>query len=252
VPEPDDRPNTLPQFDSELPSTKLRPVDFPDYNSIDSIDSRQVVRLGLHNKLQTKRDGKLDNLINWDLYTDWRLEQHYETQLDPITRQPLGLKKQTLFSDIYSELDFKPRTWIALSSELRYLPDQRLFREINHTLTLTPNDWWSLSLGHRYLRDTSELGPGNNLIIATMFYKLNENWGVRISEHYEARDHVLEYQYYSLYRDFRSWTGALTFRVRDNRSGPDDFAVGFSLSLKAFPRYGVGDDSVKPSKLVGG
>ncbi len=252
VPEPDDRPRALPQFDSELPTSKLQPLDFPDYNSIDSIDSRQVVRLGLHNKFQTKRDGRLDNLINWNLYTDWRLEQHYETKLDPSTRQPLGLEKQGLFSDVYSELDFKPRTWLTLSSELRYSPDQKLLREANHTLALMPNDVWSLSLGHRFRRDTSELGVGNNLIIGTLFYRVNENWGVRISEHFEARDGVLEYQYYTLYRDFRSWTGALTLRIRDNRSGPDDFTVAFALSLKAFPRFGVGDDAVRPSKLVGG
>lgn len=252
VPEPDDRPRVLPQFDSELPSTKLQPIDFPDYNSIDSIDSRQVVRLGLRNKFQTKRDGKIDNLINWLLFTDWRLERNYETLLDPKTRQFDRVEKQSTFSDVYSELDFKPRTWITLSSDLRYSPDKGLFREANHTLTLMPDDWWSLSLSHRFRRDTPELGVGNNLIIGTFYYRLNENWGVRVSEQFEARDGVLEYQYYTLYRDFRSWTGALTFRIRDNRGGPDDFTVAFTLSLKAFPRYGVGDDAVKPSKLVGG
>jgi hypothetical protein len=99
---------------------------------------------------------------------------------------------------------------------------------------------------------TPELGLGNNLISATFYYRLNENWGIRISEHFEARDGVLEYQYYTIYRDFRSWTGALTFRVRDTRFGPDDYTVAFTLSLKAFPKFGVGDDAVRPSRLVGG
>ena len=43
-----------------------------DYNAIDSIDSQNVIRWGLHNKLQTKRDGQVVNLANWNLYTDWR------------------------------------------------------------------------------------------------------------------------------------------------------------------------------------
>ena len=53
---------------------------------------------------------------------------------------------------------------------------------------------------------------------------------------FEGRDGVMEEQSYSVYRDFRSWVGSLTFRFRDNRAGADDFTVGFTFSSKAFPR----------------
>jgi LPS-assembly protein len=75
VPEPNRRPPELPQFDHELDSLRLLPIDFPDYNAIDSIDSRNVLRLGLRNKLQTIRRGEVDNLLNWAVYTDWRLDR---------------------------------------------------------------------------------------------------------------------------------------------------------------------------------
>ena len=237
VPDPNVRPRQLPQFDEQLPTSRLLPIEFPDYNSIDSIDSQQVVRFGLRNKFQTKREDKVENLLNWAVYTDWRLLRHHG---------------QTEFSDIYSDLDFKPRSWITLNSETRYSIDHGGFREANHTLTIQPNDTWSISLGHRYLINTPELGLGNNLITGVFYYRLNEDWGIRVTEHYEARDGMLEYQYYTLYRDFRSWTGALTLRIRESRFGPDDYTVAFTLSLKAFPRYGVGDDAVRPSRLIGG
>jgi LPS-assembly protein len=237
VPDPDVRPHHLPQFDSELPSSRLQPIEFPDYNSIDSIDSQQVVRFGLRNKLQTKRDGRVDNFLNWAVYTDLRLSRHH------------GQKE---FSDIYSDFDLSPRSWMDISSETRYSVDEGRFREANHFLTLRPNDTWSISLGHHYRIDTPELGRGNNVISTTVYFRLNENWGIRISEHFEARDGVLEYQYYTVYRDFRSWTAGLTLRVRENRVGPNDYTVAFTLSLKAFPRYGVGDDAVKPRRLIGG
>jgi lipopolysaccharide assembly outer membrane protein LptD (OstA) len=237
VPDPNVRPHQVPQFDSQLPTSRLLPIEFPDYNSIDSIDSQQVVRFGLRNKLQTKRDGKVDNLLNWSIYTDWRIARH---------------RGQSEFSDIYSDIDFKPRSWLTLSSETRYNLEQGGFREANHTVTIEPNDVWSIALGHRYRVDTPDLGQGNNLITGTIFYRMNENWGFRISEQYEARDGILEYQYYTIYRDFRSWTGAVTFRVRDDRNGPTDYTAAFTFSLKAFPRYGVGDDSVKPTRLIGG
>ncbi len=237
VPGPNKAPHELPQFDRDLPSSRLRPIEFPDYNTIDSIDSQSVVRLGLRNKLQTKREGVVGDLVNWAVYADWRLAERHG---------------RSTFSDVYSDLDFRPRSWLTLNSETRTSVDHPALQEANHTVTLEPGETWSLSLGHRYRRDSQELGLGNNLILATFFYRLNENWGVRTQHHYEARDGTMEYQYYTLYRDFRSWTGALTFRVRDNRFGSDDFTVAIALSLKAMPRFGLGRDAVRPHRLIGG
>jgi hypothetical protein len=238
VPTPSKAPPELPQFDSEIPSLRLLPIDFPDYNAIDSIDSQNVVRLGLRNKVQTKRNGEVDNLVNWALYTDWRLDPRED---------------QTTFSDFYSDLDIKPRSWFVLSSEVRYDVEEGHLRASNHEITLLPNDVWSISLGHRYFRDDPAFGPesGNNLISSSIYYRVNENWGFRMTHHYEARDGVLEEQYYTIYRDLRSWTAALTFRVRDNRVGQDDFTVALTFSLKAFPRYKLGQDRSVHSVLLG-
>ena len=89
------------------------------------------------------------------------------------------------------------------------------------------------------------------MITSSLYYRLNENWGARVSHHFEARDGTLEEQYYTIYRDLRSWTAALTFRVRDSRTGVNDFTVGFTISLKAFPRFGVGQDRSAPAVLLG-
>ena len=91
----------------------------------------------------------------------------------------------------------------------------------------------------------------DNLLLTTLYYRFNENWGTRISHQYQALDGTLEEQHYSIYRDFRSWTGALTFRIRDNRTGPKDYTVAVTFSMKAFPRFSVDDDRVRPSSLLG-
>ena len=54
VPSPNVLPRELPQFDSELSSFRLLPITFPDYNSIDSIDSQNVLR-SAYGPFQTKR-----------------------------------------------------------------------------------------------------------------------------------------------------------------------------------------------------
>ena len=136
---------------------------------------------------------------------------------------------------------------------MRYDLANERFRLAYHYATIKPNSFWSWAIGHRYLRDDpSTYGLGNNLITSSIFCRLNENWGARISQHFEARDGTMEEQYYTIYRDLRSWTAALTFRIRDNRTGSNDGTVGFTISLKAHPRFGLGQDSDTPSLLVGG
>jgi hypothetical protein len=231
----------LPQFDSELPSLRLLPVDFPDYNAVDSVDAQNVVRLGLRNKLQTKREGRLENVVEWSLFNDWRLDPRED---------------QDTFSDVYSELVFRPRSWLTLSSELRYGVEDGNWHMSFHNLTLRPTDVWSWSIGHYYLRDDyapvpTAWGQGNELVTSTLFYRLNENWGLRATHYFDVRQSEMQEQYYTLYRDFRSWTGALTFRIQEQSDGETDYTVAFTFSVKAMPKYQVGDDAVRPYGLIG-
>mgnify|MGYP003794564205 CR=1 FL=1 len=240
VPNPSEAPSRLPQFDYEVPTYRLLPIEYPDYNAIDSIDSQNALRFELYNRLQTKRGEEIDHLLAWGLATDWRLDPR---------------PGQATMADLYSDLDFKPRRWIAFSSEVRYDLESARLRLASHRLTFRPNDTWSLSVGQRYLRDEPSLGAdyaiGNNLVYGRIFYKLNENWAFSVAEHFEARNGLLQEQYYTVYRDFRSWTGALTFRLREQRNGEEDFSVAAMFSLKAFPRFNLGQDSDNPASLLG-
>ena len=241
------RPNVvgtdeLPQFDSELPSLRLLPINFPDYNSVDSIDSQNVLRLGLHNRLQTKRDGQVVNLVNWDLYTDWRLQPN---------------PNQTTFADLYSDFAVRPRSWLTVESLTRYDMQTGLWRMSLTTVTLQPVSAFSWTFGRFYVRpDLSDsptaLGPGNNLFLSTIHYRLNENWGLRALHRFSAVDGTMQEQDYSIYRDLRSWTAALTLRVLNDVNGKQDVTVAFTFSLKAAPRYGLGADTGRSAWLWGG
>jgi lipopolysaccharide assembly outer membrane protein LptD (OstA) len=248
VPRPTARPQELPQFDYTVPTTRLLPIEFPEFNAIDSINAQNVVRLGVRNKIQTKRGKRgLDNLVNWAVYTDWRLDPNdvEDNFPDPET--------QERFSDVYSDADFRPFHWFTLTSEVRYDVNDGVLDEANHIVTLTPNEYWAWQVGQRYLKNLPGGGPesGNNTFFHSFYYRLSENWAARISHHFEARDGVLEEQLYTIYRDFRSWTGAITFRVRDRREGSTDYTVAATFSLKAFPRYELNDDVNRPLLLLG-
>jgi LPS-assembly protein len=241
VPRPNERPTQLPQFDYELPSLRLLPIEYPEYNSIDSIDSQNVLRFGLRNRLQTKREGQVEDLLDWQLFTDWRLKPR---------------ATQQTFADLYSDLSLRPRSWIRLDSQTRLDLNSGQWRMLLHTLTLQPNDVWNWTIGHFYLRDDfsaslTALGRGDNVITSGIFYRLNENWSTRAVHHYDLRSGRLQEQYYSIYRDLRSWTVALTGGVRDNGVGPKDYSIVFTFSLKAMPKFPVGGDTVRPYSLLG-
>ena len=215
----------LPQFDYELPSLRPLPIEFPDYNAIDSIDSQHVMRLGMHNKLQTKRDGKVISLVDWDVFTDWRLQRD---------------SGQGAFADLYSDLTLNPRSWLSLGSEIRYSIEDGQVRLSQTTLGLRPHRSWSWYFGHLYLRDdlssgATAYGTGNNLFSSSLLYRLDENWGFRAVHWFEARTGTMQEQDYTVFRDLRSWTAAITLKVRNSKDRPQDVTVAFSFWLKAFP-----------------
>ena len=235
--------NLVPQFDYQMPSLRLLPITMPDYNSIDSIEGENVFRFGLRNKFQTKREGQVVNLVDWNVYTDW--------YVNPNTNQ-------TTFSDLYSDLTFKPRSWLTIESLTRYEITDGLLRMSLTAVTLHPADTWSWTLGQFYLRNDyssspTALGQGNNLFISTLLLRLNENWGFRASQRFEAQTGTMQDQAYTIYRDMRSWTAALSVRLRNGGgTTPNDFTVAFTFSFKAAPRYGRGGEIGTPYWLMGG
>jgi hypothetical protein len=247
VPDPSKAPSQLPQFDSALPSLGLLPVQFPDYNNIDSIDSENVIRLGLHNSLQTKREGQIDELVDWNLAIDWRLNPNgTPNNLD----EPFS--PQQSFSDLFSEFKFKPRSWVVLESQSRLDVNNGDINMAFDQLTFMPNERWSWGLGYWYLRQGFDgFTQGSDYVTTTAFYRLDDNWGLRGTENFNADDGRLQQQFYTIYRDMRSWTAALTFRVIDNPNSQTDYTFAFTFSLKASPSRHVGDDTVDPYHLLG-
>ncbi len=239
VPSPSEIPRNLPQFDTRFPTFRLLPIEYPEFNSIDSVDSENTIRFGLRNRFQTKREERVEDVLRSAVYLDWHAR-----------RRP----DQATFSDLFTDVDFQPRNWLSMTSQTRYDIDAGVFQQADNYMTFEPSNIWSFSVGHRYIRDIPVLGvdSGSSSIYGTFYLRFNEDWGLRTQHLFEARDGRLEEQYYTLYRDLRSWTGALTFRIRESRGGRDDFTVAVTFSLKAFPRFSVGDDKVTPSLLVGG
>ncbi|HEY3662985.1 MAG TPA: LPS assembly protein LptD [Chthoniobacterales bacterium] len=222
VSSPNVDPATIEQFDRIQPSTKLNPIDFPEYTAIDAIDNWSIARIGVRNRLQTRRD---------DLTVSW-LE--LETFVDVNFDNPFD---KTKYSNVFNKLSFTPVPWATLVIESQLPLLDQGFKEINTSINFKPTANTQLTLGHRYLNGNPYF-VDSSLFTVSGYYRINDNWGVGFLEQYEANTNIVEQQRYSVYRDLTSWVGSLGAIIRNN-GGVKEYGVLLTFTLKAFPKFGL-------------
>ncbi|MGC2353278.1 MAG: hypothetical protein WA496_07775, partial [Candidatus Udaeobacter sp.] len=214
-------PTSILEFDRFEPSTQLRAIDFPQFTTIDSIDSWTVWRVGVRNRLETRRD---DQTITW-LELDTFLDVNFENPYD-----------RTDYSNFFNNLRFTPLPWMSFTINSQVPAFAKGFTEVNTFASVQPVANLQLSFGHRYLND-NPFFQNSSLFVVGGYYRLNDNWGVGVQEQYEATTRILEEQRYSIYRDLSSWVASFGGVIRDN-SGVNEYGVLFTITLKAFPKFG--------------
>lgn len=215
-------PNTaeILQFDRYQPATQLPPIDFPQYTAVDSIDNWSIWRIGVRNRLQTRRD---DATINW---------MEMETFVDVNFDSPFD---KTQYSNLFNRFSFAPLPWASLSVGSQTPLFDKGFTEVNTAVNIQPMANLAVSLTHRYLNE-NPFFPNSSVYVIGGYYRLNDNWGFGVTEQYEATTGVLEQQRYSIYRDLTSWVASVGAVVRDN-GGVKEYGVLLTFTLKALPKF---------------
>ena len=201
-------------------STRPRPLDVNNYTAIDDLQDWNIVRLGVFNRLQTKRNGTTMNWLSSNTYFDAFVE-------DPEYNRDI--------SNLYQDIEWNPLPWMRaeIGAQLPIFGDDFEFSEVNTRMTFMPTDYLDFSVGHRLLQD-HPFFEDSSLVDFRIYARINENWGVSAYERYELDDSTLETQQYSVHRDLTSWVAAVGATIRDNR-GETDYGLLFSLTLKDFP-----------------
>jgi lipopolysaccharide assembly outer membrane protein LptD (OstA) len=221
VSSPNVDPAVIEQFDRVQPSTKLNPIDFPQYTSIDAIDNWTIARIGVRNRLQTRRD---------DLTVSW-LE--LETFVDVNFDNPFD---KTQYSNVFNRLSFAPVPWATLIVDSQLPLLDKGFTEVDTSINFKPTANTQVTLGHRYL-EGNPFFLNSSLFTLGGYYRINDNWGVGFLEQYEADTNLLEQQRYSVYRDLTSWVASLGAIITNN-GGVKEYGVLLTFTLKAFPKVG--------------
>jgi len=213
-------PASILQFDRYQPSTQLRPVDFPQFTAIDSIDSWTIWRIGVRNRLLTRRD---DATVSW---------MDIETYLDVNFDNPFD---RTQYSNLFNRLSFTPVPWANFGISSQVPVFEKGFTEVNTNVTIQPIANLQVSFAHRYL-NSNPFFDNSSLYVFGGYYRINDNWGVGVSEQYEGTTGVLEQQRYSIYRDLTSWVASVGAIIRDN-GGVKEYGVLLTFTLKALPKF---------------
>lgn len=208
------------QFDRYQASTQLRAIDFPQFTTIDSIDSWTVWRLGVRNRLQTRRD---DATIQWmgvDTYIELNLDNPFD---------------QTQYSNLFNRFSFSPVPWATFEVLSQVPVFEKGFTEVNTSVRIQPIANLQLSVGHRYL-NANPFFANSSLYVFSGYYRIDDNWGIGVQQQYEGITGVLEQQRYSIYRDLTSWVASVGAIIRDN-GGVKEYGVLVTLTLKALPKF---------------
>src|SRR4026208_1596931 len=219
----EDGPNPLSvlQFDRFEPSTQLRAIDFPQFTPIDSIADWTVWRVGVRNKLQTRRDDSTMTWLELDTYFDVNFENPYN---------------RTDFSNRINNPRFQPLPWMSFSVNSQLPAFAQGFTEVDTIATVQPLANLQLNIAHRYLNG-NPFFQDSSLFVVGGYLRVNDNWGLAVQEQYEGATDTLQEQRYAIYRDLTSWVASFGGVIRDN-SGVKEYGLLFTVTLKAFPKFG--------------
>ncbi len=215
-------PATILEFDRFEPSTQLRPIDFPQFTTIDSIASWTIWRNGIRNRLETRRDDVTVTWLELDTFFDVNFDNPYDRRM---------------YSNFFNRLRFTPLPWASLSIDSQIPVFASGFTEVNTTLSVQPAANLQLNAAHRFLND-NPFFQHSSLFVVGGYYRLNDNWGFGFQEQYEGTVGIFQEQRYAIYRDLTNWVASFGAVVRDNTGNKKEYGVLLTFSLKAFPKFG--------------
>jgi LPS-assembly protein len=227
APTPTLTPNQFRGFDSQIYNTQLQPLDQTQTNSIDSIDKEAVARVGVWNKIQTKRDGVNYDLVTLQTYGDADFDHNFSASTPSST-----------FSNLFNDLRFYPTPQIAFRSLTSLDVQGSGYSEADNDFTWYPDASLQLTVGYHSISHSPVFGDNSSASLDA-FYRLNEHYQVEAQEQFQGTDGHLQLQQYTIYRDLDAWQLAMTLSQAEISDGHSEESVYFSLTLKALPQYSL-------------
>jgi hypothetical protein len=230
-------PDNIYQFDRVVQSTQLLPIDFPQFTALDSLDTWNITRLGVGQRLQTRRNNGSYQWFSMNTFMDLNFDNPYSDA---------GV------SNVFNVIQFNPLPWssLGIASQLPVVTEG--FTEINTSLSIMPSRDCRFSLGHRYI-DGNEFFSDNSQVDFSAYWRVNDNWSLSLYEQYEFVSKTMQFQRYFINRDLTSWVASVGAEVRDNLGGDQEYGFLLMMTLKDAPQINLPVDfSQGPSQQPAG
>ena len=209
-----------PMVDRLTPNTRPQTLDPVRFTATDEMQSWDILRMGVRNRLLTKRDGQS---------YDWL---YLNTYMDAFITNPQGTGT---WSNLYNDIRWRPLPWLGVDfqSQIPVIHGGSGFSEFNSLVHFMVSENFDVAVGYGWLAGHPLLLDSNRIALQT-YTRLNENWGIGTRHVIELADNTLELQQYTLHRDLGNWVAGLGLTQSNNRTN-QEYGVVFSVTLKEFP-----------------
>ncbi len=225
-------PQDILQFDRVVPSAQLPSLNFPQFNMIDGIATSNLLRLGVRNRLVTRRD---------DGNHDWFA---LETFLDVNFDNPY-LDDPGQFSNLYNNVAFSPVPWFTTGAFTQLPISEGGFTDVNSYVNWQPVADLSVFASQRFIEDSPYFQNDSQATLGG-YWRINDNWAVSASGRYDLTYDTWDLQRYMVHRDLSSWLVSAGLLVTDNRatfnnqsSGQVGVGLLLMVTLKDAPRVNL-------------
>jgi len=213
-----------------FPASSLNQFD----PAIDDLYRIHQFEFGLENKLQTKRDGQIVDLLRFLINVNFGLKG---------TSVPQAGRRG--FNPYDTQLDFNPTNWFTLHNDNEFDFKQDHFNSTNIDADFH-EDNWTFGIGNRYTRYQGDQ-------LSTQWqYRLNPKWAIKIYESLPVRDATngnttaARETEYVLTRDLHEWEMDLSLDQQQGQGST--FYILFRLKASPGMKFNLVSTNFAPSR----
>lgn len=203
-----------------IPEPNYTPDQLPQFDSVDELDKRHDLRIGMRNKLQTRYDRQPVDIVDLNIYTYYRIEKEDEEDED--------------FSNVFFDGELRLARRLPIDFDGDYDPYQSEFRTFNTQIAYLMDDASTIGLEYRYKVDDQ-----NMIALETVLFP-NARWSFQAYGRWDTEaDGLQEHSYYVQRRSSCLGYGLGFRQIVGDEDEKDDNQVWFQFWLLAFPETSI-------------
>jgi LPS-assembly protein len=197
-----------------VPEPNMRPNELHQFDFIDQLDKRHDIRVGMRNKLQTRRRNGVHDFLDLNTYTIYRVDPE------------IGEED---FDDFFYDARVRMTDWVHVDFDGAFDLYESDMRLLNTRVRLYGEDRSAASLEYRFNRDGRQTVQGSVVLFP------DDIWSYRGYWRFDIEEGELEEHSYLVQRRLDCTMIGVGVRGRLDSDDETEWRVWAQVSLLAFP-----------------